>query len=397
MTIAPEEYRTRQTRFASALDAIGLRGAIVVSRGGGTFDRYGNVRYLTGHYQPFVYLPENPPRWSGRSHTIFLLDASGRAVLCVSVPGEFGHEPIGVDDVRSGEDFIEVVIAAAIDLRIDRDRVGLVGLDTLPGNLWDRLRAGVPRAEFVAVDDELDAIRRVKSAAEQALIRRATTVGRAGVTAYLQTLAPGVSEADAVAAAVAEVARGGGGVYLAAASSGPMSWSYTTQAMPGFSTRTLQAGELARFDLVCVVGGYLCDFGRTAVVGEASAERAHALDVLHAGLDAAIGAVRQGAVVRDIVATADEALAAAGVALEPDDPGDLHAGYPPHWGHGLGMGWERPWFIEGEDLLIEDGMYLAIEHAVTLRDGGTVAAEQNLLVHANGVEVLTVGPDGTWS
>jgi Xaa-Pro aminopeptidase len=394
---ALDEYRERQGRFASALAPAGLEGALVVSRGGGTFDRFGDVRYLTGHYQPFVYLPDNPPRWSGRSHTVCVITAEGRTVLCVSVPGEFGHDPMGVDDVRAGPDFMEVVIGAAKDLGLDRGAVGLVGLDVLPGSLWDRLRAGLPDVRFESADEELAVLRRTKSPAEQELIRAAASVGRAGVTAYLETLAPGVSEAEAVAAAVAEVARGGGGVYLVAASSGPMSWSYTTRALPGFSTRSLDHGDLARFDLVCVVEGYLSDFGRTVVVGDASEEQTRALDALHEGLDAAIAVIRPGVGVRDVVAAGDEALRAAGVVLEPDQPGALHAGYPPHWGHGLGMGWERPWFIETEELMIEDGMYLAIERALTLDGGGTVAAEQNLLVHPDGVEVLTAGPRGTWT
>jgi Xaa-Pro aminopeptidase len=217
------------------------------------------------------------------------------------------------------------------------------------------------------------------------------------VSAYLDALAPGATEAEAVAAAVGSVIRDGGGIYLSAASSGDATWSYTTYPLPGFGTRALQEGDLVRFDLVCVVDGYLSDFGRAAVVGEPTDAQVRLLDALHAGLDAAIAAIRPGVAVPDVVAAGDAALRDAGVLLDPEEPGDLHAGYPPHWGHGLGMGWERPWFIESEDLVIEDGMYLAIERAVTLEGVGTASAEQNLLVHAGGIEVLTAGPNGTWT
>lgn len=395
MTIPIDELRERQARFAERLG--GLAGALVVSRGGGTYDRYGDVHYLTGHYQPYVYLPENPPRWSGRSHTIFVIAADGRHVLCVSVPGEYGHTPFAADDVRIGDDFIEVVIGAARDLGLDRGRVGLVGLDVLPGSLWDRLRAGLPETVFERADEELGVLRRRKSAAEQEAIRAASAVGRRGVSAYLDALAPGATEAEAVAAAVGSVIRDGGGIYLSAASSGDATWSYTTYPLPGFGTRALQEGDLVRFDLVCVVDGYLSDFGRAAVVGEPTDAQVRLLDALHAGLDAAIAAIRPGVAVPDVVAAGDAALRDDGVLLDPEEPGDLHAGYPPHWGHGLGMGWERPWFIESEDLVIEDGMYLAIERAVTLEGVGTASAEQNLLVHAGGIEVLTSGPNGTWT
>ena len=81
-----------------------------------------------------------------------------------------------------------------------------------------------------------------------------------------------------------------------------------------------------------------------------------------------------------------------GVALDPGAPDGLDAGYPPHWGHGLGMGWERPWFIDSEELGIEDGMYLAIERRVVTVEEGTAAAEQDLLVDADGAELFTAGP-----
>jgi Xaa-Pro dipeptidase len=397
VSISIDELRGRQARFAERLGAAGLRGALVVSRGGGTYDRHGDVRYLTGHYQPFVYLPENPPSWSGRSHTVFVIAADGRGVLCVSVPGEYGHGPLAAEDVRVGEDFIEVVIGAARDLGLDRGRVGLVGLDVLPGNLWDRLRAGSPATAFEGIDDELGALRRRKSPAEQEAIRAAAAVGRRGVSAYLDALAPGVTEAEAVAAAVGSVTRDGGGIYLVAASSGDATWSYTTQPLPGFGTRELVRGDLTRFDLVCVVDGYLSDFGRSATVGQPTDAQVRLLGALHGGLDAAIAAIRVGAAVTDVIAAGDAALRDAGVVLDPQEPGDLHAGYPPHWGHGLGMGWERPWFIESEDLVIEGDTYLAIERAVCLEGVGTASAEQTLLVHEDGIEVLTAGPNGTWT
>ncbi len=397
MTIPTGEFLERQTRFAQRLVSAGLDGALVVSRGGGTYDRHGNVCYLTGYYQPFVYLPENPPRWSGRSHTILVMAASGHSLLCVSVPEEHGHTPIVADDVRAGEDFIEIVIGAARDLGLDHGRVGVVGLDSLPANLWDRLRAGLSESALEPADDELAALRRRKSPAEQEVIRLATNVGRRAVSAYLEALAPGVTEGEAVAAAAASVTRDGGGIYLLAASSGQETGSYTARPLPGFGNHTLQQGDLVRFDLVCVVEGYLSDFGRAAVVGEPTAAQARLLGALHSGLDAAIAAIRPGVSVREVVAAGDDALREAGVVLDPGAPGELRAAYPPHWGHGLGLGWERPWFVDSEDLVIEDGMYLAIERAVTLEGVGTAAAEQNLLVHKDSIEVLTAGPNGTWS
>jgi Xaa-Pro dipeptidase len=397
VTIAIAELRERQVRFAARLQVLGLEGAVVVSRGGGTFDRHGDVYYLTGHYQPFVYLPENPPRWSGRSHTVAVVRSDAEVALCVSVPEEFGHRGLAVDDIRWGDNFIGVVAGTLRDLGLAQGKVGIVGLDVLPGNLWDALRAEIPDAAFRRIDEELASLRRIKSSSEQQAIREASAMGRRGVTAFLGTIAPGISEAEAVAAAAEEVVRSGGAMYLLAASSGVLSSSYTTDPLPGFGRRGLEDGDIVRFDLVAVLDGYLTDFGRTVVVGEASNKQRQLLDRLHSGLDAAIGAVRPGVPVRNVVAAGDAALAEAGVGLEPGSDAELAAAYPPHWGHGLGLGWERPWFVESEDLVIEEGMYLAIERSIVMHGVGTAAAEQNLLVDADGSEVLTEGGSGRWT
>jgi Xaa-Pro aminopeptidase len=52
--------------------------------------------------------------------------------------------------------------------------------------------------------------------------------------------------------------------------------------------------------------------------------------------------------------------------------------------------------ISGEDLTIEEGMFLAVEKFLSLENIGTAAAEQNLLVSADGVEVLTDSKEGLW-
>ena len=69
---------------------------------------------------------------------------------------------------------------------------------------------------------------------------------------------------------------------------------------------------------------------------------------------------------------------------------------PEIWGHGLGLGFERPWLISGEALTIEEAMFLAVEKFLSLENIGKAAAAQNLLVDADGVEVLTDSKKGSW-
>ena len=397
MAIGAAEYRARQARLATALAEAGYRGAVVVSRGGFTVDRAADVLYLTGHYQAYVYLPDEPPHWSGRAHTIFLLRADGENCLLLSTP-EYDPDRIVAGAFAHGTDFAAEAIARMRDLGLAEGRIALIGADVLPTRMWRRLTAELPAVTWTDADELLAAHRRIKSPAERELIRRVTAINRQAVTGFAAALAPGRRESDAVAAAEAVALAEGAGVYYAAASSGEMSWAYASSPQPGFSRRILAAGDLVRLDLCIVADGYYSDFGRTFTVGTPSPGQRLLLDTLHAALDRTIAAIRPGRAAAEIVAAGDRGLAELDVAMGPTvRPGQIAASYPAHWGHGLGLGWERPWMVADETLVVAEGMYLAIERALTLDGVGTAAAEQNLLVGLDGVELLTGGPSGIWS
>jgi Xaa-Pro aminopeptidase len=396
MPIAQTEYQSRQRTFAHRLREAELDGAVVVSRGGGTYDRFANVYYLTGHYQPYVYLPNQPPLWSGRSHTVLVLSAAGEGILCVSVP-EYFEERICADEIRYSGDFGATVAGAIASLGLDRARLNLVGSDVLPTELWQQLCSQVD-VSWAFGDERLEELRLIKSHAEQELIRSVSATARWAYSAFLNALEPGCTEAEAVAAAAEIVVSEGATLVYAACSSGPHTWAWTGWPLHGYSTRRLEAGDLVRLDLMTIRDGYLSDFGRTAVVGQPTGEQQRLLETLYAGLDAAIDAIGPGVPVREVVAAGDAALRAMGVQMEPGEgAASIRAGYPAHWGHGLGLAFERPWLVDSEEILLQAGMYLAVERALEMENVGSAAAEQNLLVTVSGAECLTAGPEGRWS
>ena len=64
-----------------------------------------------------------------------------------------------------------------------------------------------------------------------------------------------------------------------------------------------------------------------------------------------------------------------------------------HGGHGIGLEHlERPYIIPGDDMLLEEGMVIAIEPGVYLPGVGGLRIEDNFLVTATGVEVLSHYP-----
>lgn len=396
MTIGPSEYRKRQAAFAGQLAKAGLPGAVVVSRGGATYDRHAGVQYLCGHYQTYSFLPDDGVLFSGRAHCAAVVSATGRTILCTSV-AEFDEHAVCADEVRHSEDFCKTVAGAMQSLGLDAGPVGILGADTLPLAYAQRIARHIPAAEWRDCDELLDRLRRIKSEAEKSVIRRATRLHVAAIEAAISAVVPGATEAQVVSAFGEVALAGGAALYFHALSSGPDIDRWTARAMPGFSLRRVQEGDLVRFDFGIVLDGYLSDFGRTVVAGEPNREQERLIRTVEYGIDAFLAAVRPGRPVSEAVAEAEGALAEMGVATGPGQGIGIHSSFPVHWGHGLGLGWERPYLAASETLNFEPGMYLAVERTLTAAGVGTAAAEQTLLIGSDGIEILSEGPTGRWS
>jgi Xaa-Pro aminopeptidase len=369
--ISIDEFRERQNRARELCAARGWPGLALFGRGGGTYDRHGDVLYLTGHYQSFVYLPDRPPLWSGRSHTLLVLPVEGEPVLLCSAPDV--DRELAVDDVRVTSDFI----ADASPLLDWVAGGGLVGGDVVPYSLAREL----PLDSLAPADDLLDHLRRRKSPAEHRMLAHACEIGSRAVSSVMDTSLPGATEGEAFAAAAAVAYADGAVIYLPILSSGDRVASYTGRPLPGYrSERRFAEGDLVRLDLVLVYEGYYSDFGRSWVCGGSGIDsQADALiAAVHDGLEAALAVIEPG-ISAGVIARAGTAAI-----LSP-----FSLAYPPHWGHGLGLGWEGPILLAENEEPIEEGMALAVEVTVNGDRGLAASGEENVIVRAGGPELLT--------
>ena len=217
MNIESKEYQQRQDEICKILASKNLKGVMVVSRGGFTYDRHYNVFYLTGHYQPYVYLPANLPHWSGRSHTVLVMSASGETILCVSTP-DCEKKGIRADKITYSGDFNQTLADAMAELNLSSGDVGLIGSDVLPACHWWYIVDKFPGLTWVEVEAELDTMKRIKSGAEKECIRSVCALNRRAIDAFYRALRPGITEADAVAAAYSVAAAEGAGISFCAVS-----------------------------------------------------------------------------------------------------------------------------------------------------------------------------------
>lgn len=394
-----------QGRWQAALAACrerGLDGLLAVSRGASSVDSYADVYYLAGHYGNIGFTPDFQDYWVGRSHSAVVL-APGREPLLIVDGTDYRRDLVGVADVRFELDFPAAAARALRDFGLERGRVGVCGLNVMSARVYGLLRERLPGCELVDADDLVEALRVVKSPFELQRVRAAAQVGDAVVTAIMEcALTPGVTEAQAVAEGYKLGIGAGVAFFDTSIASGPYSNYFTYGHLPSWTQRVLRAGEIFHADSYGALDGYLFDFGRTCIVGAgATAEQAALAQGAVDAVEAGIAAIRPGVPASAVFAAVHEHLLAAGLAPDGDEPVDienasaLSIGFPPH-GHGFGLGWEWPWVLPGEARELRPGMCLAVEAMPTMAGVGSSYFEQDVIVTADGCELLTGARKRWW-
>jgi Xaa-Pro aminopeptidase len=382
--IPTSEYQERVRRVRDEARARGLDGVLAWSKGGGTLDRYANVLYLTNHYSVFPDLPDQPPHWVGHSNVAVLVTREGETVLISDVPTD--PELVVADRVVVAADVPAAVGAELTAAGLSGRRVGLAGSDAISLERWQLLQASAPGVVWSVVDDLLARLRRVKSPAEQAVIRLAVAAGDAVVGALLDAAVPGANEVEVAAAGYKSAILAGATVLDLPAASGPHASAFAHGTLPSWAGRELSAGDLYHSDAYGSLQGYFFDFGRTTVVGgDPTSEQETLIDGAIAAVDAAIDGLLPGSTFGEAYERASSAIAGSGLEL----------GFP-SFGHGIGLTFESPWITPGNPERVEQGYALAVEAIVTLDGVGTAVHEHNLIIGPNGPEVLSTTPERPW-
>lgn len=398
--ISPEEHRERQRHTREAAAERGLDVVVAFSRGGGTHDRIADVLWLGGLATPQPFVPDLGGHWRAAGHVAVILPVAGAATAVVDAE-ELQTAPVA-DSVVVADDAISAAADAVAEglSRRGRGRVGVFGSDALPAAWWSALDESVrgrrPDAALEPADDLGLGLRRVKSQAEQRLLRAAGRLGADAMAAALDAAVPGAREAEVAAALFERVVSDGGAVYdvvvSSGAASGTLGPSGGAAGAARWTTRRLADGDLLRIDAYGSIGGYLFDFARTTVVGDAaSGEQRELIDALRAGVAAGIEALRPGVRLSEVARRCDVALAASSHARRHGVPAHLMGGF---WGHGLGLGFEPPWIGPAADEVVEAGWCLALERRAAVAGVGGAQHEDDVLVGPDGAELLTVGGPG---
>lgn len=385
-------FKERQNKCREEVIERNLNGVMIWSRGGGTWDRYAGVDYFANHYQQRCYLPDQEGLWNGRSHCVLLIPNQGEPVLLVTTL-EYRKDLVAVKDIRYSPDFFTLLEDTAKELKMDLGNVGVMYEDVLTWKIGKEIAQRMPNMNMVACDDILSDMRVVKDSREIKSIEKACEIGSKAVEIIMNNAKPGKTEAQIIGPAMDLIFSEGAVLYFIVTSSGPHSDSVHSIDFPGYdSTRLIKEGEMFKVDLIICYEGYICDFGRTTIVkSKPSSKEKKMIECVANACEHVMGLIKPGITVKELYDAGDNYLLNEGISLDSqqDDENKIYASFPPHWGHSIGMTWEKPWLISEDETVIKEGMYLAVEKGLYSPGTGTATYEQNLIVTKEGSRTLT--------
>lgn len=394
------EYGERRARLRELAAARGLDGVLVVSRGANGADWGADIVYLTNHYSAFPQIPDRPGQWSGRGHSGLVMPADEDGTLVVEIP-DWREDLVAIEDVRVELDLWAGLAATLRDRGLAGGHVGLIGRESLLHVAVDRIREELPDLRLSWADELIEQMRRIKSPAEIVLVREATRVGGEMVAAFVEAAVPGATEADCVLAALQRGIPQGAFPLDIPVASGAHVDHFLWERMPSWDwRRRLEPGDMIHPDMYGTVGGYFYDLVRTTVAGRTvTGAQREVLEASVAVVEHIIDGMRPGVACGELFERGASWLAE----HDFDVPGAEHSqgvallgqSYP-SFGHSLGLAWENPSLVAGEEAVLEPGMVMAVEAEVGRPGVGTGAFEHDLLVTESGVEILTAHVPNVW-
>lgn len=245
----------------------------------------------------------------------------------------------------------------------------------------EHLQEALALTGYADVGPWLREMRVCKSPAEVERIRRAVRLIEAVLEQALKQVKEGVSESELVAEVEYQIRKLG--------ADGP---SFDSMVLFGEKTalphgvpgeRQLRPGDLAMFDIGVYADGYASDITRTFAFGALKPEQVRIYETVLAANWAAIAAVKPGMTFASLDKAARDVI---------ED-----AGYGPYFnhrlGHGLGIDVHEFPSIHGlNEHTLREGNVFTVEPGIYVPGVGGVRIEDDCLVTASGVEVLTVFP-----
>jgi Xaa-Pro dipeptidase len=370
MGIATEELRQRTENLRRRMTAEGYDALIIYS------DEYrsGHSTYVT-NYKPINVIEESP-------QLVLLVGDKEPVVFMGRLNAYAARDMCWIEDVRGihrpYSDFPQVF--APILGRASK--IGLIGKNILPFEIYEQLVNAVPEAVIEHRDDIMLELRKIKSAAEIDLMEQAAEINDAVLKEAAKAVVVGMTEIQ-----VAGLAEGIARQLNADIASATVVMSGPNTNYPAWraTDRKIQPGEFVMLDFNPAIGHYCNDGGITILMPGADPEQERALVVGHRALKKVIPTIRPGITARSIFDTL----------LAELEPHGFAGNFTPYAkglrgvGHAVGLDVvEPPNLSSDSDFALEAGMTLAVKLDLHDLPGGGYRIEVVVAVTEDGVRPL---------
>lgn len=369
---AQAEFENRSSRMQALMAGEGLAGLLLLTEP--------DVRYFSGFHTLFWQSPTRP--W------FLFVPAEGKPVAIIPEIGAELMRSTWIDDIRTWsapnpcDDGISLLADLLSPLAREGARLGVLkGHEThlrMPLGDWERLIGELPGLAIADATGLMRGLRMVKSPAEVEKLRHICGIGSATFARVPGIVSEGQPLEDVFRAFRREaLAQGADDVPYLVGAAAPGGYS---DVISPPSLHPLEAGNILMLDTGATWDGYFCDFDRNWAIGHADDTSRRAYETLWRATEAGIEAARPGATCRELFAAMSAVIA------EMDDSG----GDIGRLGHGLGMQLtEPPSHAAFDETAIEEGMVLTLEPSLSYGDGLMMVHEENIVIHANGAELLS--------
>lgn len=331
------------------------------------------LRYFSGFRTPFWQSPTRP--WflvvPARSKPVAVIPEIGAALMRATWLGDVRTwaSPHATDD---GVTLLADALAGYARLGMSMGRASAL---RMPVGDFERLRDGLPGAEWIDASLMLRDLRMVKSDAEIEKIRSICAIGSAAFARAGALFHEGQALSDAFRAFKIELLQQGAeDVPYLVGGAGPD--GYTDVISPP-SASPLRQGDILMLDTGATREGYFCDFDRNFAIGPPSDAARHAYDVLWQATEAGLAAARPGATCAAVYQAMADVIGQVG-----GDVGRL--------GHALGSELtEEPSLIAWDQTVLEPGMVMTLEPSMTVKGQAIMVHEENIVMRDGAPELLT--------
>lgn len=364
-------YLRRRDRLAHLLCENEL-DAVVVSAGC-------NVRYLTGFTGGSSFLV------AGRQHSVLVTDTRFTEQAVEECPG------LPVEIRPLGQTTIEFLASTIGKMNLNCRKVGFESSRLTVSELT-ALQGKSKSIDWAPTNQLVEKLRMVKDSDEIALIRQAVNAAESAYREFIREIRPADTELDLTDRIEILMRKHGG----RSASFEPITavGERSALAHAPATPRTVASGAWVLIDWGTYVGGYCSDLTRVVIPHTPlfRSESAPALDrsrlepawqAVLAGREAALAAIRPGALGKDVDAAARAAIDRAG----------LGERFSHSLGHGIGLEvHEGPALRLDSKHTLEAGNVVTVEPGVYIPEWGGIRIEDDVLVTPDGYELLSTLP-----